>query len=137
MTAEERLAKLAEKEKRIKAQMRQIRARENEKERKARTRRLIQSAAAIESIFKKELERDFDDDDMRVVIEFIESKKSTILQTMNTRHDMKKAEHADEETKEQQPPKKKETMPPQKTTSNQSSKTGNDFTSLPDNELPF
>ena len=53
--AQEQLDKLAEKEKQIRAKMKQIRARESEKERKARTRRLIKVGAALSSIFGGEV----------------------------------------------------------------------------------
>lgn len=50
ITAEEKLAKLREKQAQLKAQEKKIIAQENAKARKARTKRLIEIGAAAESI---------------------------------------------------------------------------------------
>ena len=61
ITAEEKLAKLREKQAQLKAQEKKIIAQENAKARKARTKRLIEIGAAAESI----LGRPFQDNDLQ------------------------------------------------------------------------
>lgn len=58
ITAEEKLAKLREKQAQLKAQEKKIIAQENAKARKARTKRLIEIGAAAESILGRPFQGD-------------------------------------------------------------------------------
>ena len=55
---DEKIADLEEKQRQLKAQEKALRARKSEEERKARTRRLIQVGAAIESVLGQPCEED-------------------------------------------------------------------------------
>lgn len=58
--SKEQLEKLEQKQAQIKAKIKQVKAREREKERKARTRRLIQIGATVESALGYALETEED-----------------------------------------------------------------------------
>lgn len=72
ITAEEKLAKLREKQAQLKAQEKKIIAQENAKARKARTKRLIEIGAAAESI----LERPFQDNDLQKFLNFLKQQET-------------------------------------------------------------
>lgn len=72
ITAEEKLAKLREKQAQIKAQEKKIIAQENAKARKARTKRLIEIGAAAESI----LGRPFQDNDLQKFLNFLKQQET-------------------------------------------------------------
>lgn len=73
ITAEEKLAKLREKQAQLKAQEKKIIAQENAKARKARTKRLIEIGAAAESI----LGRPFQDNDLQKFLNFLKQQETT------------------------------------------------------------
>ncbi len=58
LTPTEQLERIAEKQKQLAARARQIRARENVKERKARAHRLIQIGGIVESVFGAAIDGD-------------------------------------------------------------------------------
>ena len=72
ITAEEKLAKLREKQAQLKAQEKKIIAQENAKARKARTKRLIEIGAAAESI----LGRPFQDNDLQKFLNFLKQQEA-------------------------------------------------------------
>ena len=72
ITAEEKLAKLREKQAQLKAQEKKIIAQENAKARKARTKRLIEIGAAAESI----LGRPFQDNDLQKFLHFLKQQET-------------------------------------------------------------
>lgn len=72
ITAEEKLAKLREKQAQLKAQEKKIIAQENAKARKARTKRLIEIGAAAESI----LGRPFQDNDLQNFLNFLKQQET-------------------------------------------------------------
>lgn len=72
ITAEEKLAKLREKQAQLKAQEKKIIAQENAKARKARTKRLIEIGAAAESI----LGRPFQDNDLKKFLNFLKQQET-------------------------------------------------------------
>ena len=72
ITAEEKLAKLREKQAQLKAQEKKIIAQENAKARKARTKRLIEIGAAAESI----LGRPFQDYDLQKFLNFLKQQET-------------------------------------------------------------
>ena len=72
ITAEEKLAKLREKQAQLKAQEKKIIAQENAKARKARTKRLIEIGAAAESI----LGRPFQDNDLQKFLNFLKQQET-------------------------------------------------------------
>lgn len=56
-TIDERIEKLEEKKEQLNQQVKQLKARKSQEERKARTKRLIEIGAEIESIFGKEIDK--------------------------------------------------------------------------------
>lgn len=56
-TIDERIEKLEEKKEQLNQQVKQLKARKSQEERKARTKRLIEIGAEIESIFGKEINK--------------------------------------------------------------------------------
>lgn len=71
-TAEERLAKIKEKQAQLKAQEKKIITQEKAKERKLRTKRLIEIGAAAESI----LGRPFQDNDLQKFLNFLKQQET-------------------------------------------------------------
>lgn len=82
-TAEERLAKIKEKQAQLKAQEKKIITQEKAKERKLRTKRLIEIGGTAESI----LGRPFQDDDLQKFANFLkqqEARGNYYSKAMNT-----------------------------------------------------
>lgn len=71
-TAEERLAKIKEKQAQLKAQEKKIVTQEKAKERKLRTKRLIEIGGTAESI----LGRPFQDDDLQKFANFLKQQEA-------------------------------------------------------------
>lgn len=57
-TIDERIEKLEEKKEQLNQQVKQLKARKSQEERKARTKRLIEIGAAVESVLNRPIEHD-------------------------------------------------------------------------------
>ena len=68
---DERIAKLQEKQKQLKAQEKALRARQSQEERKIRTKRLIDIGAAVESVLGHPIEKE----DLPNLIDFLQQQE--------------------------------------------------------------
>ena len=68
---EERIEKLEEKKEQLNQQVKQLKARKSQEERKARTKRLIEIGASVESVLGRPIEHD----ELPKLIDFLESQE--------------------------------------------------------------
>ena len=70
-TIDERIEKLEEKKEQLNQQVKQLKARKSQEERKARTKRLIEIGASVESVLGRPIEKD----DLPNLIKFLEDQE--------------------------------------------------------------
>ena len=71
-TIDERIEKLEEKKEQLNQQVKQLKARKSQEERKARTKRLIEIGASVESVLGRPIEKD----DLPNLIKFLEDQEN-------------------------------------------------------------
>ncbi len=99
---EDRLNELKEKQAKLKAQEKILMQKQSQQERKQRTRRLIETGAAVESVLKKslgEIDGIIQKEDLPAIIEFLQQQEDrgmffsgTICKKRNERNDISKTE---------------------------------------------